>query len=554
MERNPLVGMQDSVVAGGMYTSTVAADISSTQLISHSFKRLPTLPQSSAAVYYPRTSSLVGFVPRVSHLSAYEDRYGISPESSPALNASPVPRRTQQQQQSYNSTIRSVGVMSDISTHFVSGFRAAFHQEGVSLSRLEFPPDALELLRQPIEAQRHHFLSSAVTFSERQTEVKDKQRRLEMLLQQQERREAWMERNAAATAYVAAMWTELAQAVRDRLTSLQPDGYQTFAFPQEVAVYEGNWKNCAPHGKGCLRRSFLLNDVYDGQWFVGQRCGTGMYQSSEFEFFYNGAWLDDKLHGKGELIEPEGLYTGEFVENSLHGFGEYIYNDGHVYRGDWSHGLYEGTGTYLYPSGTKYEGSWMGGREHGRGTLWYSNGDVYSGEWLHGLPHGSGTFISSTSNAARVTGQWSYGSLSGQASCVFADGSTYTGEWEQGVFHGEGCYAYELSNGERYEYKGSFFKGKRHGFGAFSAEHVAYSGEWVADEKVGVGSLRLRGGGIYRGEWKDDVPHGPGVYVSTGANDLQEVVTCEADHGVFQRTVDQATLQLADVRLLGRSK
>lgn len=423
---------------------------------------------------------------------------------------------------------------------------------GLPAFTMEIPKDASRLLLHPLDAQRQQTVAFALGQKEWAQEVCDRQGRLEMLGHQQARRAAWAQASAAAVSDTLAVWESVGLAVRDRLTSLQPEGYQTFAFPDGTALYEGHWKNCHPHGKGCLRRSQPMNDLYEGQWFAGQRCGTGTYHSAEYHLLYQGSWLDDKLHGKGELVEPEGVYTGEFVENALHGYGEYVYNDGHVYKGDWVSGLYEGNGTYFYPSGAKYEGGWLRGREHGRGTRWFSNGDVYIGEWMHGMPHGHGSFNSTCSTAARVTGQWRYGSLHGAATCVFADGSHYVGEWQRGRFHGRGTYEVPCANGELQRYTGVYANGKRHGYGEYTSSTVSYTGEWVHDKKDGEGSLQVRGGGTYYGRWKADVPEGEGVYVSTYRKGYHDEIRCEARDGTFTLCADQGIQQRVDMRLLGR--
>ncbi|KAG5479127.1 hypothetical protein LSCM1_02979 [Leishmania martiniquensis] len=417
---------------------------------------------------------------------------------------------------------------------------------------MTIPKDASRLLLHPLHAQRQQHLAFALSRSEQQLEELDKQGRLEMLQRQQARRTAWAQASAAAVKGMLSVWKKVNLAVEERLTSLQPEGYQTFAFPDGTAIYEGHWKNCHPHGRGCLRRSQPMNDVYEGQWFVGQRCGAGTYHSGEHRLLYQGSWLDDKLHGKGELVEPEGVYVGEFVENTLHGYGEYVYNDGHVYKGDWVCGLYEGSGTYIYPSGTKYEGGWLRGREHGRGTKWCSNGDVYIGEWMHGMPHGHGSLTSNCSTAARVTGQWRYGSLHGQATCSFADGSYYVGEWQRGRFHGRGTYESTDASGELRRYTGAYVNGKRHGYGAYTSSAVSYTGEWMQDKKEGEGSLQVRGGGTYHGRWKADVPDGEGVYVTTSGEGHHDEMHCEARDGVFTTCVDRNTEQRVDISLQGR--
>lgn len=471
-----------------------------------------------------------------------------NPHPTPPRRLSPCPPRASSGMRVRNNT--ATGTLARTPSASVSARPVSVAGGGDGFA-LDIPKDASRLLLRPLDAQRQQQVAFSLNERDQQLEELDKQGRLKTLRQQQERRLAWAQASAAAVDDMLAVWESVANAVRERRTSLQPDGYQTFSFPDGAAVYEGNWKNCHPHGRGCLRRSSPLNDVYEGQWFVGQRCGTGTYHNSEFNILYHGSWLDDKVHGKGELVEPEGVYTGEFVENTLHGYGEYVYHDGHVYKGDWVRGYYEGNGVYLYPSGTKYEGGWLRGCEHGRGTKWFSNGDIYMGEWRHGMPHGTGTLTSSCSTATRVSGQWCYGAVNGSATCAFADGSHYTGEWKRGRFHGQGTYEVPCGDGDVLRYHGGFVNGKRHGYGAYTSATVTYTGQWVEDKKEGEGSLQVRGGGTYVGRWRADVPDGEGMYVSTYRAGCHDELHCEAVEGIFGACESQHEQQRVDVGLHG---
>lgn len=373
-----------------------------------------------------------------------------------------------------------------------------------SVLATEQPSSAMAILLDCLESQRAQSNAFEVRMEEASMERRQKLVRLQNLRQQQARREALHAQDIEGIQATAEMLEEVVVAVRERQTSLSPNGYQAFVFMNQD-VYEGNWKNARMHGKGVLRRA-VTKDMYEGQWFLGQRSGQGMHHSSAFHTFYSGSWLENKRHGRGELLEPEGLYSGEFHDNNINGYGEYVYHDGHVYKGEWVCGLYEGAGTYIHPSGTKYEGGWRGGYEHGRGTCHFFNGDCYNGEWRFGLPHGYGTY---TSPAFQYDGDWRYGTVQGKGVCLFADGSRYDGEWMNGKFHGLGSFS---SPERRVTYMGEFKNGKRDGRGEYNGQFIYYNGDWKNDMKHGVGTAKIRECGYYHGSWKDDFPEGRGTY------------------------------------------
>lgn len=363
---------------------------------------------------------------------------------------------------------------------------------------LTIPHNASQILLGCLAAQVEA-RNLAETCEEREvSELRDRAVRLPMLRAQRARRVQLTQEDDEATVHTNAMLAEVVEAVRDRCTSLRPEGYQAFAFINGD-IYEGGWKNAKMHGKGVMRRLFS-RDIYEGQWFLGQRYGSGCYHSGVFQTWYCGAWLDNKRHGRGELIEPEGVFTGEFVDNRISGYGEYIFNDGHLYKGEWCDDLFHGTGTYLYPSGAKYEGNWRAGYEDGRGTLTHPNGDVYVGDWREGKPHGRGVY---TSVSFRYEGSWAFGQLEGTGSCIYSDGTTYVGDWHCGVFHGEGVLHCPRDG---IHYAGTFAAGRRHGFGEYTSPQVLYEGEWREDKKDGYGTVQVLACENFQGVWHGDVP------------------------------------------------
>ncbi|WP_367398325.1 hypothetical protein [Paenibacillus lautus] len=67
------------------------------------------------------------------------------------------------------------------------------------------------------------------------------------------------------------------------------------------ATYYGEVKNNKPHGKGTM--NWGPSKVYSGDWYNGQRSGTGKYISDrlpkDMKIVYEGEWRNDRPHGTG---------------------------------------------------------------------------------------------------------------------------------------------------------------------------------------------------------------------------------------------------------------
>lgn len=67
------------------------------------------------------------------------------------------------------------------------------------------------------------------------------------------------------------------------------------------ATYYGEVKNNKPHGKGTMR--WGPTKVYSGDWYNGQRSGTGKYVSDmhpqDMKIVYEGEWRNDRPNGTG---------------------------------------------------------------------------------------------------------------------------------------------------------------------------------------------------------------------------------------------------------------
>lgn len=146
---------------------------------------------------------------------------------------------------------------------------------------------------------------------------------------------------------------------------------------------------------------------YEGQFKLYQRCGDGTLHSPESGAKYVGQFLNDKFHGEGDQIWP----------------------DGNTYTGTWKNGRKHGEGRYVTAEGLEYRGQWENGRRHGQGLQSYSNNDTYDGWWFDGLCSGSGVY-------------------------QFADGSRYEGAWANGRYDGPGMMYGNDGSRERHGYSG----------------------------------------------------------------------------------------------------
>jgi len=209
----------------------------------------------------------------------------------------------------------------------------------------------------------------------------------------------------------------------DQKTNLKEGiGIQVFA---DGSIYEGQWKNSKPHGKG--RLIHIDGDVYFGDWKEEKADGTGVYTHIDGSR-YEGEWSRDLQEGKGKEFWPDGSnyqgeyhlgkkngngilhwtegseYKGEFKENNIEGKGEYLWSDGRRYIGEWISNKMQGKGTFIWPDGKIYEGCFVNDKKEGIGKMRWPNGKIYEGGWLNGKQHGKGVFTND--KGEKTEGNW----------------------------------------------------------------------------------------------------------------------------------------------------
>lgn len=95
---------------------------------------------------------------------------------------------------------------------------------------------------------------------------------------------------------------------------------------------------------------------------------------------YEGNWKDDRQHGFGKEVWPDGAkFEGDYLEGLKHGKGTLTFADGAFYRGEFVNNDIDGSGTYQWNDGRKYDGQWKHNKMHGWGNLQFLYQESFPG-------------------------------------------------------------------------------------------------------------------------------------------------------------------------------
>ena len=151
----------------------------------------------------------------------------------------------------------------------------------------------------------------------------------------------------------------------------------------------------ADHISTCFGYDWIyIGEVTEGVYDTPFGIGIKVWKNG---IISEGYWEDDKLNGRGRVINFDGeYYIGDWEGGSRNGEGTHYDKDGNRYEGGWKHDSYYGQGTFYANNGNKYTGEWDGFIK-GQGQINYKDGKKYIGQWDHygGYKrHGLGTLYS----------------------------------------------------------------------------------------------------------------------------------------------------------------
>jgi hypothetical protein len=252
------------------------------------------------------------------------------------------------------------------------------------------------------------------------------------------------------------------------------------SFYNTMGTYIGQIKNGKPHGNGKFisntDKSLTGISSYDGQWIDGKAFGHGKMIYND-KHIYEGNFENNDINGEGTMKYSNGdIYIGSWKNNYMSGNGIMKYVNGNVYTGNWNNDFMSGRGIMNYANGDVYEGDWIGDTKHGKGIMKYANGDVYEGDWNNDTKDGKG--MMKYVNGDVYEGDWNNDTKDGRGTMKYVNGDVYIGEWYDNLKHGKGMMKYV--NGD------------------------VYTGDWKYNYKIDIGKMTYANGDVYIGIWSHD--------------------------------------------------
>lgn len=248
-------------------------------------------------------------------------------------------------------------------------------------------------------------------------------------------------------------------------------------------------------------------EILAGNWVEPGVQGSFVFKMLPGNNSFSGRWWKENSPASGEWVAvrmaPEaasrsvnaGEYNGKWDTN----FGKMILTvEGNKVSGTFKGKLSEGAiSGVVDEKNNRLSASWQDNRYRGTVVLTMLKGNNgFHGEWwFHDKTYGGDWY---GARSLEVSGCISGDCEDGKGIYLWADGRRYEGEWKKGNYHGIGT-AYHSNN--KVQHEGLWANGVFHG--------VPLSG----DCKNGSGKLKLPGGEIYEGDFKNCEINGKGVMV-----------------------------------------
>jgi NADPH:quinone reductase-like Zn-dependent oxidoreductase len=196
--------------------------------------------------------------------------------------------------------------------------------------------------------------------------------------------------------------------LKERINSLPPLEWSGIEYPLKVlneGIYKGELENEKPTGLGILLEE---NTYYIGNFEQGFKNGNGRLVSCLF--YYEGLFEKNQFHGFGSLKHFNGFQqTGNFFYGELNGEGSEVLPSGEVYNGEFLKNERHGKGEISF-AGIKFVGIFQEGLAHGPGEMNFEDGRSFKGNFSKGVGNGEmrmsdGRVVVGTMNGSKFTEQ-----------------------------------------------------------------------------------------------------------------------------------------------------
>lgn len=274
-------------------------------------------------------------------------------------------------------------------------------------------------------------------------------------------------------------------------------------------LYLGNFSNSKPNGYLKLYKNDKL--FYDGNWKDGSFNGEGTLYKEDGTI-RTGTWENGRL--SQTLVEvdvEEGHYKGYAKDGKPDGYGKMEYSNGSSYQGKWVDGKWSGDGLLVSSLDSVY-GTWKDGKVCGE-VIYRTSDLLFEGTFDNNSPLGFGSLI--TRDGTFYSGYWCEGQRNGMGDMIFPNGDTYSGEWLNNSFDGYGEYHYFSAKSL---YRGEWKNGLQNGNGLYQSSEFSYDGEWEKGWMDGNGILYFRNKDKYEGTIHENLIDGVGCYTFANGN------------------------------------
>ncbi|EGR32466.1 MORN repeat protein [Ichthyophthirius multifiliis] len=325
------------------------------------------------------------------------------------------------------------------------------------------------------------------------------------------------------------------------------DGEGVLLFPNG-RKYSGSFKKHQFHGKG-----ELLNDdgvIFAGNWVNGS-LQIGIIKYHDGSYYTGGLKYSFLKHGKGQFFNYDAfpLYDGKWVDDrpktgKIYNFWDYGVV---LYEGEFENYAIQGQGDRVYKEGT-YKGHLFRDNKQGKGEFFYKDGSKYEGEWVNDMQFKGTFYYNINDQEFNYKGEWKNGQQEGYGKHQYPSGGIYEGYFKAGKRHGFGIYNY--SNGNKYQ--GNWQNNQQEGDGKFifigetqGSQGDVYKGQFKQGKFQGFGHYLYRKQmKTFTGFWENDTWKGKGIIKSINNNTILKCGVWENEK--FINEVDEKELDFPE--------